>query len=582
MKKLNLFFVVIFFGVSLFFAQHVLAQEKITNYQVDLQLDQEANLLVSEKIDYDFGGEQRHGIFRQIPIYYQGETENFSTDIDNISVTDEQGKAYKYTTKQEGDYVVLKIGDANTYESGQKTYVIKYRVQGAVLFFDTYNELYWNAVGTDWQIPIDQASLSLSLPGRASSSQSVFKCWSGQYGLNNPCQNLRLDSNAQGVQGLSAEQLDLSAGQALTILAQLPKGLLDETAAKNLAQAKATALSKKLRGSPWCLLWPIVVFILAYYWWFKKGRDPKGRGNIIAEYDVPDDLRPAEVGAIVYENFNNGFLTAEIIYLAAHGYLKIIRQPKSGLFSKEDFILEKVKDSDKALKKYQSELLTFLFQDIDDKQQVKISDLKGDFYTHLEKWKQEVWSLLKAEKYYSNTGQSQKILLIILGLILIGLGFPLFALLGIWGTASMMLSGFIVLIFSRWMAQKTTSGVLTKEYLLGLKEYLQVAEKDRLDFHNAPNKDPQTFEKLLPYAIVFGVENKWAEKFKDIYNTPPTWYSDPTLAHFNSILFISSLHNFSNNSIHSLATPTHSGAGGFGGGGGFSGGGFGGGGGGSW
>ncbi len=582
MKKLNLFLASTFFLGLLFFAGTVYAQEKISNYQVDIQLDKEASLLVSEKIDYDFDDEQRHGIFRQIPTYYKGETEDFSTSIDNISVTDEQGEAYKYTSEQEGDYLVLRIGDAKQYVSGQKIYVINYRVQGAILFFDTYDELYWNAIGTDWPVAIEQAQATLSLPATASSTQSIFKCWSGAHGSNTTCQNLSLDTNTEGIAGLSVKQSDLSAHQALTILAQLPKGLLDEAAVKNLAATKEAALAKRMWGSPWFLLWPILVFSLMYSWWSKKGRDPKGRGNIIAEYDVPHDLRPAEVGAIVCENFNNTFLTAEIIYLASHGYLKIIRQPKSGLFSKEDFILEKIKDSDKSLKNYQSELLIFLFSAIDDKQQVKISDLKGDFYTHLEKWKKEVWSLLKTEKYYSNTGQGQKIGLLILGLALVFLAFPAFALFGVWGTGSIILSGLIVVIFSRWMPQKTQSGVLTKEYLLGLKEYLQVAEKDRLEFHNAPSKDPQTFEKLLPYAIVFGVENQWAEKFKDIYKTPPTWYSDSSFSNFNSILFISSLHNFSNNSIHSLATPTHSGAGGMGGGGGFSGGGFGGGGGGSW
>ncbi len=582
MKKLNLVLASTFFLGVLFFGSTVYAQEKISNYQVDIQLDKEANLLVSEKIDYDFGSESRHGIFRQIPIFYKGEGQNFSTDIDNISVTDNQGREYNYTSYQEGDYLVLKIGDAKQYVSGQKTYLINYQVQGAILFFDNYDELYWNAIGADWLVAVEQAQVNLSLPAVASSTQSVFKCWSGARGLNTPCQSLNLDSNTQGITGLKLKQSNLQAGQALTILAQLPKGLLDETAAKNLAQAKEAALIKKMWGSPWFLCWPILVFVLMYYWWSKKGRDPKGRGNIIAEYDVPSDLRPAETGAIVYENFNNSFLTAEIIYLAAHGYLKIIRQPKTGMFSKEDFILEKVKDSDKALKNYQSELLTFLFSEVDDKQQVKISDLKDDFYTHLEKWKKEVWALLKTEKYYSNTGQGQKILLLILGLGIMGLSFPLFAVFGAWGTGSIILSGLIVVMFSRWMPQKTQSGVLTKEYLLGLKEYLTVAEKDRLKFHNAPDKDPQTFEKLLPYAIVFGVEEQWAEKFKDIYKTPPNWYSDPSLSNFNSILFVSSLHSFSNNSIHSLATPTHSGAGGFGGGGGFSGGGFGGGGGGSW
>ncbi|MDQ5970505.1 MAG: hypothetical protein QG603_282, partial [Patescibacteria group bacterium] len=170
MNKLNLFLASTFFLGLLFFAGTIYAQEKISNYQVDIQLDKEANLLVSEKIDYDFGDEQRHGISRQIPTYYKGEAEDFSTSIDNISVTDEQGEAYKYTSEQEGDYLVLRIGDAKQYVSGQKTYVINYRVQGAILFFDTYDELYWNAIGTDWPVAIEQAQATLSLPAAASST----------------------------------------------------------------------------------------------------------------------------------------------------------------------------------------------------------------------------------------------------------------------------------------------------------------------------------------------------------------------------------------------------------------------------
>lgn len=67
------------------------------------------------------------------------------------------------------------------------------------------------------------------------------------------------------------------------------------------------------------------------------------------------------------------------------------------------------------------------------------------------------------------------------------------------------------------MSQKTQKGVLAKEYILGLKEYLRVAEKDCLHFHNAPDKDSERFEKFLPYAMVLDVENEWADQFKDIY-----------------------------------------------------------------
>ena len=92
------------------------------------------------------------------------------------------------------------------------------------------------------------------------------------------------------------------------------------------------------------------------------------------------------------------------------------------------------------------------------------------------------------------------------------------------------------------------------------------------------------FEKLLPYAVAFGVEKIWAERFKDIDIKPPDWYEGKDMTVFNSVIFASSLGR-SLSSFRSSATPTTSSKGfssGFSSGGGFSGGGGGGGGGGSW
>jgi uncharacterized membrane protein len=124
----------------------------------------------------------------------------------------------------------------------------------------------------------------------------------------------------------------------------------------------------------------------------------------------------------------------------------------------------------------------------------------------------------------------------------------------------------------------TSKGVMAREYILGLKMYLQVAEKDRLEFHNAPKNNPETFEKLLPYAIALGVEEEWAAQFKDLKLASPEWYSDQSQGNFNAAIFVSSLHNFSNSLV---PTSKSGGSSGFSGGG-FSGGGGGGGGGGSW
>ena len=47
----------------------------------------------------------------------------------------------------------------------------------------------------------------------------------------------------------------------------------------------------------------------------------------------------------------------------------------------------------------------------------------------------------------------------------------------------------------------------------GLRQYLGVAEEERLQFLNPPEKTPELFEKFLPYAIALDVENAWAKRF---------------------------------------------------------------------
>jgi uncharacterized membrane protein len=134
-----------------------------------------------------------------------------------------------------------------------------------------------------------------------------------------------------------------------------------------------------------------------------------------------------------------------------------------------------------------------------------------------------------------------------------------------------------------FMPARTQKGVEAKEYIEGLKLYMTVAEKDRINFHNAPEKNPQRFEKLLPFAMALGVENEWAKQFEGIYNQQPSWYNDPTQQTFTALLLINSLSTFQTQSQGALvSSPSSAGSGGSGFSGGGSGGGFGGGGGGSW
>jgi len=145
---------------------------------------------------------------------------------------------------------------------------------------------------------------------------------------------------------------------------------------------------------------------------------------------------------------------------------------------------------------------------------------------------------------------------------------PLF---GFWFWVSVVVSFFIVLVFSIFMPKKTTKGTETLWYIMGFKEYIIRAEKYRAQFQEKEN----IFEKFLPYAIIFGCTKKWAKTFEGIYKTPPSWYQGNSLTVFSVSSFTSSL----DKSLVGItgAMASRPGGSGFGGGGGAGGGGGGGG-----
>jgi len=154
-------------------------------------------------------------------------------------------------------------------------------------------------------------------------------------------------------------------------------------------------------------------------------------------------------------------------------------------------------------------------------------------------------------------------------------------------------SAILLIIFSFVMPRKTKKGVKVVEHILGFKEFIKTAEKDRIKFFQElkdkadEEGDVKTFEKLLPFAIALGMGGIWSELFKDIYRqtgTQPTWYTGYNASTFNAIHLNDRLGNISKTASAAFtAKPSSASGGGSGfGGGGFSGGGFGGGGGGSW
>jgi uncharacterized membrane protein YgcG len=209
-----------------------------------------------------------------------------------------------------------------------------------------------------------------------------------------------------------------------------------------------------------------------------------------------------------------------------------------------------------------------------------LSDLGDSFAQANAQLHMKVYQEVKNKGYYRSNPVLSRILYLALAAILLALGIfaAVYFLVIPFNYLAFILPGLLGFAFAFAMSSLTRDGALKREELLGLKLYIKTAEIDRIKFHDAPEKSPEKFEELLPYAILFGLEKKWADEFKDAYNTEPSWY-DGNFGTFSAIVLINDLNSFSNTAINAaISSSSAASSSGFGG----VGGGFGGGGGGSW
>src|SRR4051794_1346883 len=158
--------VVVGFATSVVAA--VAAPERVTSLWVGATVAADGSAQVEEVIDYDFGGADRHGIFRDVPgLRTSAPIEVSSPDApDLFTVT--------------GSFPPqLKIGDADQTVSGQHRYVLRYTLDGVA----PGGRLAWDAVGTGWQVDIEDVEVHVV----AATSLSGQRCVTGATGSTDPC-----------------------------------------------------------------------------------------------------------------------------------------------------------------------------------------------------------------------------------------------------------------------------------------------------------------------------------------------------------------------------------------------------------
>jgi uncharacterized membrane protein YgcG len=558
--------------------------------------------LVAVFPEYD----QNHGILRAIPRTYK----NHTLSLSNISVKDQTGKAYEFTTSDQNNNKVLKIGNPNSYVHGRTIFIINYTLQDVTSYFSDHDEFFWDINGDQWDQPFGSVTANIHISNQlVPSLQDKRLCYAGYFGgLKQNC-SITLVSLQEGT-FIKASADNMQPRQTLSVVLSFKPGTFNQKSSavkKEEKQKRIIFIATALLAS----IPPGAAGIFMFRRWRQFGDDPKGRGVIIPEYEPPKGFSPLTSDFLYRQGLRNAAISATIIDLAVKGYITIIEIPKSGLFSKKDYELKLTKNPNNDVGNHLITMLKIIFgDDISSGISVKVSDFskssskQRQMYKDMETLEDAIAASMAEAGYFIKNPKKIKSGYSIWGIVLIFLGgfgltlaasigfAPLDGLLG--GT---LLAGLIVFMYSFIMPARTMAGVAVYDDLKGLKDYIKLAEVDRIKFLQSPDGaeklpvadgfDPKTkeakvklFEKLLPYAMIFGLEKDWAKQFNDIYTTPPNWYQGGNWSAFNAGYLVGSLGDFNAASAASFASPSSSSGSGFSGGG--AGGGGGGGGGGGW
>ncbi|MBB3966463.1 DUF2207 domain-containing protein [Rhizobium metallidurans] len=630
------------------------ANERITSYHSEVQVAKNGDLTVTETISIVAEGIRvKRGIFRDFPLtMLDGEGRTVRVGFDLLSVTrDGQPEPYKTESIDGGIRIYAGSSDAIVPE-GERTYVLTYKVDRMIRYFPDHDEVYWNVTGTGWQFAIEQASARITMPSGEVTRLAVY---TGRFGSRASNATSRIEGN----QAIFATNRILGPSEGLTVVAGVPKGVIDPPSARQL---RAWWLRDNM-AEVIAVAGLLLVLVYYVFFWMRVGRDP-ARGVVVPRWDPPEGLSPALVNYIDNKGFNGAgwpAFSANALDLAVKGYVTFGDIGSSISVTRTD------KPAPKALPAGQAAFLSLVGRA---GQSFSISKSNGEKVRDAgQKFRQAIESEHRGKYYHANTlytvgGIVLSVLFIgavlafgeinadlsgfiavtvfsavflgilsarlglsfrkgaplrskIAGVIIGGFfGFTLLSILaGIVTSAVEQLTaadhwpvivaiGGIVMtnvVFFFLMGAPTSLGSRLMDHIDGLRRYLTVAEKDRMNMAGAPAMSPQHFETLLPYAVALGVEKPWSDAFQTWLATAaaagaaavaysPIWYPTHSGSFGDSIGgFSSSMASTIASTLPAPVTSTSSGfsggGGGFssgGGGGGFSGGGGGGGGGGGW
>ena len=581
---------------------------------------------------------QNHGITRAIPYTNQDGRNTTVSSESSLNLTAKRNGLKEPIAKSEKEdgYYMFYFGKSSEYVHGEQVYTLEYDFENVITEFDNYGnmtwngenakfqELFWDTNGTGWRQKFNSLTARLHLPADiAKNLENNTSCYVGKYGASNG--GAKVSSRCEVS---SDDETTYNSGALNAILGKSAETVITfETS--NLAGGENLSFAVDFKPNTFTVPKPkqsyilliivivdgiisalMIIYSISKYIKITGEKKKYDKSLFVKpEYAPQKNLTVAEAAEVSIKSVKPSFV-ATLLELAVNHNIEIIKGEKKGLL-KDKLSWEIKLINNKNLTDPQKAVLKILnggaMPTLNEAFAVKkhhatssMSLIRASYHTN-------TIELLKTKSLFEEkekglSGITACAILSVLALMFtfaFGLGL-LESSPRVFGsgylTIATVVINLVTLIITMAVsssatkyAKRTMKGIEASKYLEGLKLYIEMAEKDRLKFlQSVKGADTSAkgivkiYEKLLPYACIFGVEDSWMEELNKYYQEHPdvehSWYYGTdylTMSMFHSMVTTTSSTIISSTSYSSSSSSG-------GGGGGFSGGGGGGGGGGGW
>lgn len=568
---------------------------RTTNYNVQVNVDKNNSAYITETIKLDIS-KPIHGITRTIPLSQKvNYTDRSGRVIRNVRMPVKIGTVTVINdpctlSRSKGRQIVY-IGGKKQKVSGQKTYSLSYEASMYDDGIADYDSFFYKVLPDDWPTAIEHTGITVTMP-RKFDSRNV-SVTAGRRGGTSYTKYLHWTVRGRTITITADRALPENVG--VTVGVKLPEGYF--------TGERTTRWWKVLL----CVLGVVFSLILVLLW-YRFGRDRKVVETV--EYVPPAGVGPADAGYIIDGRVDKKDVASLLFWFAQKGYLTIEEAGKKdyrivkehdlpqdearqferaffdGLFAAGngsevlysqlgdrfhhtfETTREKIHDYYTADRKrrifpramFLSRIVGFILLVVGfAAAAVLFTMIYGSLLICLPTAGLCVLSCIacalgvRASDRRFAMRRTRKVTTAVISLIILGITMGLSVLL-----AHLFFGFFIGGLFLallevtayftiRFMQSRTKQGTELLGHLLGFREFIRVAEAEKLV--ELLEENPNYFYDVLPYAYVFGLSKKWAKKFEEIPTAPPAWYrggEDWSAGHFNTWLFFPSFHALAN------------------------------------